>query len=203
MLSHDHAMAWESLIRCRVSEANGKMGRGGGGHATPAQWLIRDQCSANTCADSQYPSMTFTATPAVNASNGLNPARVSSRNRVVRPMLKKQKMNAQVRRSFSGATSAGTTCWLYSGSVDRVVTAVTSNEAVRNPMTNFGNRHQICAALGVIPACLSQRVVATSARTKAQIPIHTSRPTTFMSVKANVAWSGVPEIAGTVVAIRP
>ena len=45
----------------------------------------------------------------VKAQNGLLPALASSRKRVVRPMLKKQKMNAQVRRSLIGSTSASLT----------------------------------------------------------------------------------------------
>jgi hypothetical protein len=47
--------------------------------------------------------------PALKAANGLAPAPASSRNRVVRPMLKKQKMKAQVRKSLSGPTNVGTT----------------------------------------------------------------------------------------------
>ena len=45
--------------------------------------------------------------PALKARNGLLPALARSRNRVVRPMLRKQKMKAQVRRSLIGATSDG------------------------------------------------------------------------------------------------
>ena len=52
------------------------------------------------------------------------------------------------------------------------MTAVIRIEARRNPITNFGNLHQISMARGeVAPVCRSQRVVATSARMNAQIPI--------------------------------
>ncbi len=47
--------------------------------------------------------MTFTTTPAVNARKGLLPAEASSRNRVVKPILKKLKVKAQVRSAVKGA----------------------------------------------------------------------------------------------------
>ena len=61
------------------------------------------QCAANTNADKTKPRITLTTAPALKARNGLVPALASSRNRVVRPMLRKQKMKAQVRRSLTGA----------------------------------------------------------------------------------------------------
>ena len=68
---------------------------------------------------------------------------------------------------------------------DGLATRVTMREAARKPSTNFGKRRQISPASmrRSIPV-FSQRVVATIARTTAQMPIQTSRPTTFMSVKA-------------------
>ena len=69
-----------------------------------------------------------------------------------------------------------------------VVAAVTSSEAAMKPRTNLGKRHQIWAMSGLPPdAVFSQRVVATMARMKAQMPIQTSRPTTFIKVKAKTA----------------
>ncbi len=53
--------------------------------------------------------------------------------------------------------------------------------------------HQICATFGRWPdAVTSHRVVEMIANTKAQIPIQTSRPTTFISVKVQTALSPVP-----------
>src|SRR5664279_4424248 len=72
------------------------------------------QCAANTIAERIKPMITFTTAPALNARNGFLPAPASSRNRVVSPMLRKQKMKAQVRRSLIGATSVGTTLLLKS-----------------------------------------------------------------------------------------
>ena len=57
--------------------------------------------------ESTKPSATFTATPEVKAQNGFHPVTASSRNRVVRPMLRKQKMNAQVRKLLIGTTRSG------------------------------------------------------------------------------------------------
>src|SRR5712692_3676882 len=65
------------------------------------------QCWTNTTADKKYPRITFTTTPIVNAQNGRAPELANSRTRVVSPMLKKQKMNAQVRRFLIGATTSG------------------------------------------------------------------------------------------------
>jgi len=62
------------------------------------------------------PSRTFTTTPALKAANGFFPAFASSPMRVVRPMLKKQKMKVQVLRSLIGATKVGLTALLKSAS---------------------------------------------------------------------------------------
>ena len=67
-----------------------------------------------------------------------------------------------------------------------------------NPSTNFGKRFQISAALDLLEIPVrSQRAVATKESTKAQTPIHMSRPMTFMSVNAATAASGFPEIPET------
>ena len=50
---------------------------------------------------------TFTATPRVKATNGLSPAALSSRNRVVSPMLRKLTVNTHTRSVLIGATSFG------------------------------------------------------------------------------------------------
>jgi polar amino acid transport system permease protein len=52
------------------------------------------QCAANTTAESKNPNDTLIATPELKARNGRVPACESSRKRVVKPMLRKQKMNA-------------------------------------------------------------------------------------------------------------
>ena len=75
-----------------------------------------------------------------NATSGFAPAVASSRKRVVKPMLRKQKMKAQVRRSLIGATKAGFTILLKSARPYPAVTAVTMTEVARNPSTNFGKR---------------------------------------------------------------
>src|SRR5713101_7628330 len=72
------------------------------------------QCEANTIADNTNPRTTLTTTPELNARNGLVPACASSLTRAVRPMLRKQKMKAQVRRSLIGPTRAGFTILLKS-----------------------------------------------------------------------------------------
>ena len=53
--------------------------------------------------------MMLTTTPAVKARNGFQPVALSDRSRVVRPMLRKQNVNTQVRNVLIGATSAGVT----------------------------------------------------------------------------------------------
>ena len=57
------------------------------------------QCAANTIAERIKPMITLTTAPALNAMNGFLPAPANSRKRVVRPMLRKQKMKAQLRKS--------------------------------------------------------------------------------------------------------
>src|SRR5580704_8074779 len=94
------------------------------------------------------PSTTLTATPEVKARNGLDPPVASSRNRVVRPMLKKQKMKLQVLRSLMGATKPGLTVLLKSARPRSPEAAVAIRDATRKPSTNLGNRHQISAGLG-------------------------------------------------------
>ena len=75
---------------------------------------------------------------------------------------------------------------------------MTIAEAIRKPSTNFGKRRQISpASVLLCTPVRSQRVVATNESTKAQTPIQTSRPMTFISVKALTAASGLPAIPGT------
>src|SRR6516225_2305829 len=97
------------------------------------------------------PSATLTATPMLNAQNGFQPTACRSRNRVVSPMLRKQKMNVQVRSDTSGASTLGRTLPLKSAALKLPVNAVISAEATRNPITNFGKRHQISRASGRLP----------------------------------------------------
>ena len=85
-----------------------------------------------------------------------------------------------------GATSAGFTILLKSARLYPLVAKVTMTDAIRNPITNFGNRRQISAGSALRPATVSHRVVAMIASTKAHTPIQTSRPTTFISVKAQI-----------------
>src|SRR6202011_2516004 len=96
----------------------------------------------------------------------------SSRNRVVSPMLRKQKMNAQVRKFLIGPTRSGVKDDLNCAYVAEAVTNVMMSEASRNPTTNFGNRRQISPASGLRSTPTgSQRVVATIDRMNAQMPI--------------------------------
>ena len=53
--------------------------------------------------------MTLTTTPTVNATKGLIPALANSRNRVVNPIHKKLKVNAQVLSDVMGAMREGFT----------------------------------------------------------------------------------------------
>ena len=75
-------------------------------------WPRVDQYAANTMVDIIKPRTTFTTTPEVNATKGLPPKLANSLNRVVSPMLKKQKINAQVRKSLMGPTISGFTILL-------------------------------------------------------------------------------------------
>ena len=60
------------------------------------------------------PRITLTAAPELNAQKFLPPAAASSRKRVVRPIEKKQKVNAQVLRLRIGTVRTGLTSLLYS-----------------------------------------------------------------------------------------
>src|SRR5579872_4671052 len=82
-----------------------------GGGRLPAHRVKFCQCAANTTAESSKPNTTFTPTPALKAANGRQPAWARARKRVVRPMLRKQKMKAQLRKSLIGATRAGVIAW--------------------------------------------------------------------------------------------
>lgn len=61
--------------------------------------------------------MTLTTTPVVKAQNGRRPMLARRENRVLRPMLKKQKINAQVRSAVIGAIKAGVRVVWYSARV--------------------------------------------------------------------------------------
>ena len=60
---------------------------------------------------------------------------------------------------------------------------VMTSDARRNLTTNFGKRHQICAASAFRPvADFSHTVMEIIESTKAQMPIQTSRPMTLIKV---------------------
>src|SRR3974377_1105531 len=119
----------------------------------------------------------------VKAQNAFQPTICKSRNRVVRPIERKQKMNVQVRSETSGAMTLGRTAVLKSGVLKPLVNALIRIEAAKKPMTNLGNRHQISRASGTRPVCpFSHTKVAIAANTTDQIPIHRSQPVTFISV---------------------
>ena len=104
-------------------------------------------------------------------------------------MLRKQKMNAQVRRSLIGATKAGFDDLVVIG---EAVAARRPGDEQRGDQEADDEFRKAPPDLGRVRPCgpvsaRSQRVVATIASTKAQMPIQTSRPTTFISVKANTA----------------
>src|SRR6202034_4862398 len=101
------------------------------------QGLRLCQCAANTIADRTKPIITLMIAPALNARNGRLPALASSRKRVVSPMLRKQKMKAQVRKSLTGATNPGPTVLLKSARLYEAVTAVKNSEAIRKPRMNL------------------------------------------------------------------
>ena len=62
-------------------------------------------------------------------------------------------------------------------------------------MTNLGKRHQISMALGLTPhSSFSHFEQATMAKKKAQMPIHISRPMTFMRVNPCMAALSLPAI---------
>ncbi len=95
--------------------------------------------------------------------NGRAPTETNSRKRVVRPMLKNAKVNAQVRNACSGATSPGNDVLFVPRSRSRSRKQVTRREAARNPSTNFGNRARSRAPLARLSTPVrSQRVAARS-----------------------------------------
>src|SRR6516162_8665546 len=117
--------------------------------------------------------MTLTTTPALNAKNGLLPVGANSRSRVVKPMLRKEKVNAQVRSAVIGATRAGLIILLKSPYETPRTAHVTMMDATRKPITNFGKRHRIWPASTLwLVSDFSHRVTETIASTNAQIPIH-------------------------------
>src|SRR3974377_112088 len=119
----------------------------------------------------------------VKVQNAFQPTMCKSRNRVVRPIERKQKMNVQVRNETSGAMTLGRTTALKSEVLKPLVNALIRIEAAKKPMTNLGNRHQISRASGTRPLCpLFHTNVAIAANTTDQMPIHRSRPITFISV---------------------
>ena len=79
--------------------------------------------------------MTLTTTPAVKATNGLPPVGANSRSRVVNPILRKQKVNAQLRSAVIGATRAGLTILLKSPYEALPTAQVTRMDAIRKPTT--------------------------------------------------------------------
>src|SRR6516165_11872354 len=89
----------------------------------------------------------------VKVQNAFQPTMCKSRNRVVRPIERKQKMNVQVRSETSGAITLGRTAVLKSGILKPLVNALIRIEAAKKPMTNLGKRHQISRASGTPPVC--------------------------------------------------
>src|SRR5215472_16810926 len=127
--------------------------------------------------------------------NAFQPTMCKSRNRVVRPIERKQKMKVQVRSETSGAITLGRTVPLKSADAKPLVKALIRIEAAKNPMTNFENRHQISRASGTRPVCpFSQTKAAIAANTTDQMPIHRSRPITFIKVNDLIAASSLPTI---------
>src|ERR1700688_369720 len=98
-----------SRIVAEINAGKASSGLIGCDHDDPDQCVRFSQCEAKTIAESRKPMITLTIAPALNARKGLLPAAANSRTRVVKPILRKQKMKAQVRRSLIGATSVGTT----------------------------------------------------------------------------------------------
>src|ERR1700739_1986732 len=128
----------------------------------------------------------------VKDQNAFQPTICKSQNRVVRPILRKQKMNVQVRNDTSGASTLGRTTLVKSAGAKPLVNALIRIEAAKKPMTNFGKRHQISRASGTRPVCpFSQTKAAIAANTTDQMPIHRSRPITFISVNDLIATSSL------------
>src|SRR5215468_251316 len=127
--------------------------------------------------------------------NAFQPTICRSRNRVVSPIERKQKMKVQVRSDTSGAMTLGRTALLKSAVLKLLVKALIRIEAAKKPMTNLGKRHQISRASGTCPVWpFSQTKVAIAANTTDQMPIHRSRPITFISVNDLIAASSLPTI---------
>src|ERR1700746_985643 len=109
----------------------------------------------------------------LNVQNAFQPTMCKSRNRVVRPIERKQKMKVQVRNDTSGAMTLGRTAVLKSGALNPLVKALIRIEAAKNPMTNLGKRHQISRASGTRPLCpFSHTKVAIPAKTNAPQQLH-------------------------------
>src|SRR5262249_6466839 len=131
----------------------------------------------------------------LKVQNAFQPTMCKSRNRVVKPIERKQKMNVQVRNDTSGAMMFGRTTVLKSAVLKPLVNALIRIEAAKKPMTNFGNRHQISRASGTRPVWpFFQTKVAIAADTTDQMPIHRSRPITFLSGNEFVGASSLPTI---------
>src|SRR5260370_18661625 len=139
--------------------------------------------------------MTLTATPIGKDKHAVQETKERSGNRVDSPMLKKEKMKVQVRSDTSGASTLGRTVLLKSAVLKPLVKALMSSEAAKKPMTNFGNRHHTSRASGARPVWpFSHTKVAIAANTTDQMPIHRSRPITFISVNDLIAASSAPTI---------
>src|SRR5579872_5593635 len=131
----------------------------------------------------------------VKDQNAFQPTICKSRNRVVRPIERKQKIKVQVRSDTKGAMTLGRTALAKSAVLKLPVNALIRIEAAKKPMTNLGKRHQISRASGTRPLSpFSQTKVAIAANTTDQMPIHRSRPITFISVNDLIAASSLPAI---------
>src|ERR1700756_1049364 len=131
----------------------------------------------------------------LKVQKAFQPTICKSRNRVVRPILRKQKMKVQVRSDTSGANTLGRATLVKSAAEKPLVNALIRIEAAKKPMTNLGKRHQISRASGTRPLWpFSQTKVAIAANTTDQMPIHRSRPITFISVNDLIAASSLPTI---------
>src|SRR5262249_62391048 len=115
--------------------------------------------------------------------NAFQPTICRSRNRVVSPIERKQKMKVQVRSDTSGAMTLGRTALLKSAVLKMLGKALIRIEAAKKPMTNLGKRHQISRASGTRPVWpFSQAKGAIAANTTDHMPIHRYPPTTFINL---------------------
>ena len=131
--------------------------------------------------------MTLTPTPEVKAAKGFQPTAVSSLKRVVRPIQRKQRTNAQPRRDLIGLMTKSSIPFRVSGSTVCTCTKVIMIEAMKKPKTNLGKRSQITPALGFVQSSLASHMVTeTIAKINAQSPTKMSRPTTFIRVKVSI-----------------